>query len=427
MPKYHNVAIARSGVQYYMRDELVGMGLTSIPREFNHLSVFGVYRPALQIQKHAKDYTNKGVVIGHERWISGLDDPAVIGTTSDEVSTKMYGNEVELHGKVALFDENYDIKDQPVSPGYKAKYVWNSGVTADGVEFQVVMKEILAVNHLAFVPKGRGGDHIKVLDGGGHVAKPRKILSGLLRYAKKAAHGVNDADMGSFRNTIDDIVENRTRWTSEEMDEHCNTLMVFTQDLPDSEEKDKLLRFIADIPLIVGEDDETAKQVGDAISALYEQLDSDAMSDVVSQGGTEVPEPTDMPVTATEDTAMVPSDAAPAAPAAAPSTASAETSEASADYILKEIFLLLKKKFEGSEPAPAAHAEPDGDEPVAVDTAPAPAAPAAPASAPAPAVKEDKDDYTGDALPMYSQTLQTHTKTASLDEAFTAMKKKGGR
>ena len=42
----HNARIARSGVQYYTYAELPKMGLTSVPREFKDLRIFGVYRSA---------------------------------------------------------------------------------------------------------------------------------------------------------------------------------------------------------------------------------------------------------------------------------------------------------------------------------------------------------------------------------------------
>ena len=458
MPRTHNATFARSGVQYYLANELPNLGLSSIPREFAHLRVFGVYRPSYMVEKTADMYPNLPVVVGHEHWVTGPEDPAIIGFTGDKSSVSMLNGECTIYGSIQYKNPAYDDKSTELSPGYVGKYIWAPGKTGDGVEFQIVMQDIKKLNHMALVPKARGGRQIRVLDGG-IMDIPRRIVSGILRYAHKTAHGVGDADMGAFRNTIQDVVENRARWTSEEMMEHCHTLMVLTNDLPDSEQKEKLLRFITDIPLIAGEDDETAKQVGEAVAALYEQLDSDAMSDVIANKETHMAEKTEpAPASAaqpapagTEKTAAHTEDADPSAiPAAAPETASPEVPDTAtaqmaqitpekALYALQEIHLLLNKVF-GENPQPA--------NPGNTEVAPAPAATETPAAAPAtplagketpaeeqaekkvpaPTPKEDKEAHTTDSmpehtkLPVYTQTLDSHEKTASLDAVFEKMK-----
>lgn len=340
MGRPHNITIARSGVQYYLKSELPSLGLTSIPREFKDLQVFGVYRSAIHIERAAPMFKQAPVVVGHQHWVEGPTDPHVIGTVGDEIAVKIVNGEAIIHSTLEFTKDEFDDKKSALSPGYRAKYSWANGISPDGVEYQIVSKDITSVNHLALVPKARGGAQIRILDGGGQVKN--KILSGLVHYAKKML-GVADTDLGAFRTTMEDIVKNRREWTDEEMAEHCNTLMAFTTDLPDSEEKQKLQRFIADLPLIKNEDDQVANQAGIVLSDLYEQLDVDAVEDVTGQTtqgaemltpetkGAEISAPAGVPPAIPQEPVNV-----------APQGAAGGISAEQAMFALKGVYTLLK-------------------------------------------------------------------------------------
>ncbi len=44
--KQHHAVIARSGIRYYLADELAGLMLHERPREYKNQQVFSVYRPS---------------------------------------------------------------------------------------------------------------------------------------------------------------------------------------------------------------------------------------------------------------------------------------------------------------------------------------------------------------------------------------------
>ena len=60
----HHINAARSGVQYYLSSELPTLGLWEVPREFAHLRVLGVYRPANVLRKALPLFKNVPLVVG---------------------------------------------------------------------------------------------------------------------------------------------------------------------------------------------------------------------------------------------------------------------------------------------------------------------------------------------------------------------------
>ena len=61
------------------------------------------------------------------------------------------------------------------------------------------------------------------------------------------------------------------------------SLVGYCDDLPDSDEKEKLLRYIADIPLLKDEDKEVAEEALKCIKESYNTLDSDANSEIMEK------------------------------------------------------------------------------------------------------------------------------------------------
>ena len=287
----HRARIARSGVQYYKKEELPGLGLTSIPREFKNLSIFGVYRSSNCLQQFSGLLAHCPVKVGHEVWLSGDNDPRAIGKSGEVELRTLYG-ELTIESELDI-DDNAEIvfsKRKELSPGYVADYHWQGGMSPTGEEFQIICDKIEKVNHIAVVPNARGGKDMRVLDGGGKEMK--KIRSGFLWFIKKMTKAVNDEDANkdAFISTLEDIKKNRGRWTDEEMSEHANTLLGLVQPLPDSEEKEKLVRFIMDVPLFKEEDDATVDNMVATLEEFYHSLDKDAISDVMEKSMVTEPE-----------------------------------------------------------------------------------------------------------------------------------------
>ena len=420
----HNARIARSGVQYYTYDELPNLGLTSVPREYANLRVFGVYRSAQCLKDAMPLFKHVPVMVGHQHWaVGGVDDPLSVGRNEEVPTMKMCKGEVSISAPLDIDDDSVLTNVKEISPGYNGTYHWQGGVATSGEEFQIVCDKIVSVNHIALVPEARGGKDMAVLDGGKGI---RKICSGLIRFAKRKRQGVADSATSAFASTLEDIKKNRQRWTDEEMAEHTNTLVALTEDLPDSEEKQKLLRFIADIPLLKEEEDGTVEEALNTLQEFYSSLDKDAISDVMENGSME--KPTDQKPEEekkTEDALPPLTEPNPPAPdnPVNPATPPEPTQDApTADPVLTAITSLnekLDKVIEAVMATKTATPPADGcngDE--------APKETEVKDEKPEPEEKTEPENKVGDQMPLYTQTMQTMNKGADLDALFASMKER---
>jgi len=117
-----------------------------------------------------------------------------------------------------------------------------------------------------------------------------KILSGLFRIARKRTQTKDGAE--DFKERLSALVDERESLSDEGIEKKVEELKAMTADLPDSEDKEKLTRFLEDFKAVKSQDEATAKEAVDMVANLYESLDASAMSDT----------PTETAETATEKT-----------------------------------------------------------------------------------------------------------------------------
>lgn len=421
----HNAIIARSGVQYYLASELPNLGLTSIPREVSSLGVFGVYRSAQCLKNAMTLFKGVPVMKGHDRWADGPEDPFALGQCVDDCKLKMLKGEAVL-STVLDIDERVPKRQLgELSPGYNGKYHWQLGTAPSGEEFQIVCDEIYNVNHIALVPEARGGKDMKVLDGGTNM---KKIRSGFLWFLKKKTAGVADGAEAPFITTLEDFKKNRARWTDEEMTEHTNTLLALVENLPDSEEKGKLQRFISDLPLLKDEDETMVDEAVNTLMEFYNSLDKDAISDVMENtmddpNKTTNPEPEQSVVAPTQSEDQV-------TPPTAPSTTDtvAPTEPSVMDKMCASLDAMcakLDQVLEAVKPSAPAPAEPEATK----DADPASTEPPKETVNDAEPKEEPKQEEpkVGDQapqMPLYTQTMQSVNTGADLDAVFHKMKER---
>lgn len=106
-----------------------------------------------------------------------------------------------------------------------------------------------------------------------------KLFTGLFRAARKRTM-TTDNDMGMFRKKLDELVAEKDGLKEEEVVAKVDELKGFTADLPDSEDKAKLDRFLDDFKAVKEQDEATAKEAADMVADLFEKLDTAAMQDV---------------------------------------------------------------------------------------------------------------------------------------------------
>ena len=281
-----NVIIARSGVYKYRAEELFKLGLdfNTAP---NKKDFYSVYRPAI-VLANDKDklmmlpLTNRHPDVDVDN--KTFQDLA-IGFTGDSVDAEWNKeqSEVVLKSKVALIDqqalENYYVGTDEVSPGYKAIFKWNSGLTTKGEPYDIVMTEITSGNHLAMTPKARGGSGVCITDSQEGVKPMNKFFTALWHNAKKIATGVKDSDEGKFRSTANEIAEKKDSLSDEEVKSKIGELQSMTKDLPESDNKNLVSKYLEDLGVIKKRTPEEAKAAVGKISDMFEKLDTEAMKE----------------------------------------------------------------------------------------------------------------------------------------------------
>ena len=137
-------------------------------------AVAGVYRPAAVLAQACDKFKNLPLTHHHPRTpVDGANfrDLAVGWTgenpTIDYISDT---NEVGIRSTCMLYDDEalraYENGEIQLSPGYVAVFEWSKGKAPSGDEYDIIMKEITDVNHLALLPAGRGGEYAVVMDNG---------------------------------------------------------------------------------------------------------------------------------------------------------------------------------------------------------------------------------------------------------------------
>ena len=408
--KKHHAVIARSGIQYYLADELANLMLHEIPREYKNQKVFSVYRPSHVLEGAKEMFKNAPIRVDH-KWLYSQSDPEIIGHISDDVAIKRHKGEVALCSTLDIDNDDNLPSYNELSPGYLSDNKWQPGVAPNGEPYEILCTKINSINHLAIVHEARGGKDMKILDGGNNMKKI--IHSGLIRAIKKRLTGVMDGnDSQSFESVVDEIGSTLQNIDEEGLKAKTASLVGYCDDLPDSDEKEKLLRYIADIPLLKDEDEQVANEALKCIKESYKTLDSDANSEIM-ETTMEDPEKKETETPAQDSV-----------PTPAPAPAEPQTEEAPAeekkedgcggdmakladalDAISKKLDSLLESKAEPkTDEQPK---ETEAKEEVVTETK-----------------EEDEKPAEGvsDSLPQYTQSLSAVNAGYSLDDAFAKLK-----
>ena len=161
-----SVLCARTGTQEYLRSDL---GLTGD-------GTITVYRPeeAVFNKDSMATFAGRPVTMLHPR-------VPVDSSNWKDLSIGHVGEEVARDGQsvrvsIAVMDEAsvkaIQAGTREVSMGYTTPVVMQDGVAPDGTPYQAVQTGPININHLAIVPKARGGDTLRIPDAMTRVATP---------------------------------------------------------------------------------------------------------------------------------------------------------------------------------------------------------------------------------------------------------------
>ena len=176
MAELKNIRIAVSGLYDYALEEIptlrIPMPGNGAPEWVEEKRLYKVYRPAPVLAAACKKFASLPLTHHHPKTpVDGQNFRNIaIGWTgeSPEVDYIAETDEVGIKSTCVLYDDEalqaYENGEVQLSPGYIAVFEWQKGQTPRGEEYDIIMKEITDVNHLALLPAGRGGEYAVVLD-----------------------------------------------------------------------------------------------------------------------------------------------------------------------------------------------------------------------------------------------------------------------
>lgn len=176
MAELKNIRIAVSGLYDYAFEELptlrIPMPGKGAPDWVEEKRLYQVYRPAPVLAAACAKFANLPLTHHHPKNpVDGVNfRDLAIGWTGEhpEIDYVSEANEVGIKSTCVLYDDEalqaYENGEVQLSPGYIALFEWQKGKAPDGTEYDIVMKEITDVNHVALLPNGRGGKYAAVMD-----------------------------------------------------------------------------------------------------------------------------------------------------------------------------------------------------------------------------------------------------------------------
>ena len=175
-----------------------------------------------------------------------------------------------------------------------------------------------------------------------------KLFTGLFRAARKRTM-TTDNDMGMFRTKLEELVAGKDSLQEEEVVAKVDELKGLTADLPESEDKAKLDRFLDDFKAVKEQDEATAKEAANMVADLFEKLDTAAMQDVpaVEPAAEEPAEEPQAETTdpAAEEVSTETEEIAEETEAPAEEGEKTEDADPNPEYTLEEIYQFVKKRM----------------------------------------------------------------------------------
>ena len=166
-----------------------------------------------------------------------------------------------------------------------------------------------------------------------------KLLTGLFRFARKRVQ-TTDTDMGAFRDKITELVEKKDSLSDDEINGKVEELKAMSADLPESDDKGKLDRFLEDFKSVKEQDGATANEAAKMVADLFEKLDTEAMKDVPETAAKETETP---PAEQKDGAAQEPGTQT--KDADGEETAAPDEGKDNAQYTLEEIYQFIKKRL----------------------------------------------------------------------------------
>ena len=316
MAELKNIRIAVSGIYDYAYAELPTLRLPfphqdGAPEWAEKKDIYKVYRPASVLAAACGKF--KLLPLTHHHPSVLVDSrnfrDLTIGYTGENPFVDYLDDkdEVGIRSNVLLYDDEaqgaYERGEKQLSPGYIATFEWQRGVSPHGEPYDIVMKEISDVNHLALLPAGRGGEDAVVLD-----KKPdRQTIFDIVRATAdgKDANGnehsssngrfVSKGDGGDTTKNKDSVEEDDTGYPEKNYPEYKGTgqkAVDFLVRNKGGQVKGAFSRKdIGDIDVVWGEVTDTEKHKGYGLAHIIDKHGMNVVKEIeniIKHGNTEI-------------------------------------------------------------------------------------------------------------------------------------------
>ena len=278
-----DVILCRSGIQLYTAKELASwIDAGNTPPKPK--KIYKEYRPANVIVKAKDLFKSLPVTKEHpEVWVNPENWKELAGGVLDkEVEVVALDGEAEgeigLKSNVTFYTNElyeYYLNNKEVSVGYTCKkhFVDNP----EEVGYDILLDEIVEVNHLAITRAGRGGSSVAVIDS--IIGGLRPMRTGFFAFltSKKA---VNKDSAPSFGKEVLEAVKNSKGTTEEELAGEMKGVLDSMSELKDCEAKDTLMDVVKDCFDNKEKTLANESEVVSALDSMWVDIHSDSLSEI---------------------------------------------------------------------------------------------------------------------------------------------------
>lgn len=300
-----DVILCRSGIQLYSARELESW-ITENNKPPKPKKIYKEYRPASVIVKAKDKFRSLPVTKEHpDVWVNPDNWKDLAGGVLDK-EVDVVALEGESEGEIGLksnvtFYTNelyeYYLNNKETSVGYTCKkhFVDNP----EEVGYDILLDEIVEVNHLAITRAGRGGSSVAVIDSIIGGLKPMRTGFFAFLSSKKA---VNKDSAPSFGKEVLEAVKNSKGTTEEEIAGEMKGVLDSMSELKDCEAKDTLMNVVKDC---FDNKDKVLANEAEVISTLdsmWVDIHSDSLGEI-AKAFTKLGSKPSTPATGTDDNA----------------------------------------------------------------------------------------------------------------------------
>ena len=238
-----DVILCRSGIQLYHKSEVASL-ITEDNKPAVEKEWYREYRPAAVVVKAQEKCKSLPVTKEHPMdWVTPESVSQLAGgVTSNDISVVALDDESEgeigLKSNLTFFTQelyDYYLDNKEVSLGYTCKkhFVDNP----EEVGYDIILDEIVKVNHVAITRAGRGGSSVSIID---------TILGGLKQMKSNFFGALIAKKQTDSKESFGAKVYNAVIKAKDEKDKELNSVFDAINSFKDGEKKDNIIAVVKD-------------------------------------------------------------------------------------------------------------------------------------------------------------------------------------